>query len=245
MSTTSTKTVEAPPDHAVRGIVASNALTLALALWQDWGLLGLLWPFWIQSVVIGVYARRRILALERFSVEGLSINDQPVTESRESAVQVANFFRMHYGFFHFVYFVFLVGATVSGIANDGILEVREEGTDEVRQLAVGKLGALDALLFGALGYAFWRSHGASHREHVAADLAGKPNLGTLMMLPYARVLPMHMTIIFGGLLGGGAAWLFVALKTVADVVMHKVEHARLQNRGGGRTTATGRGGGTS
>ena len=37
---------------------------------------------------------------------------------------------------------------------------------------------------------FVQSHRASHREHVAADLAGTPKLGTLMMLPYARIVPM-------------------------------------------------------
>lgn len=217
-----------PRDRALRGIVASNALTLVVALWQDWGLLALLWPFWLQSVVIGVYARRRILALERFSTEGLQLNDQPVAATPEARVQVANFFRLHYGFFHFVYFVFLAAATVGGAGSGGVLTVREEGSDVVRAFAVGTVAPLDWAIFAALGYAFWRSHGASHREHVAADLAGTPNLGTLMMLPYARVLPMHMTLVFGALLGAGAVWLFVVLKTVADVVMHKVEHATLQ-----------------
>ena len=45
-------------DRALRNILASNALTAAVALLFDWSLLAVLWPFWIQSVVIGVFARR-------------------------------------------------------------------------------------------------------------------------------------------------------------------------------------------
>ena len=63
---------------------------------------------------------------------------------------------------------------------------------------------------------------------MAADLESCPNLGTLMFMPYARVIPMHLTIIFGTQIGDGAVWLFVLLKTGADVVMHKVEHHVLQ-----------------
>lgn len=53
-----------------------------------------------------------------------------------------------------------------------------------------------------------------------------------MFLPYARILPMHLTIILGGALGGeGAAvvLIFGALKTAADVLMHHVEHRILQS----------------
>lgn len=56
-------------------------------------------------------------------------------------------------------------------------------------------------------------------------------LGTLMFLPYARVVPMHLTIIFGGMLARDSAFallLFCSLKTAADVLMHYVEHRVLQ-----------------
>ena len=43
-----------------------------------------------------------------------------------------------------------------------------------------------------------------------------------MATPYLRVVPMHIMVIVGGLL------IFGALKTVADVAMHAVEHRRYQ-----------------
>jgi hypothetical protein len=57
----------------------------------------------------------------------------------------------------------------------------------------------------------------------------KPNIGKMMFFPYARIIPMHLTIIFGGMLSKGTLAgkttlaLFMLLKTFADVIMHVVE----------------------
>lgn len=53
----------------------------------------------------------------------------------------------------------------------------------------------------------------------------------LMLLPYARIVPMHLTIILGSTLAGDSALallLFASLKTGADVLMHHVEHRVLR-----------------
>jgi hypothetical protein len=220
-------TLTPPSDRALRGIVVSNAITLALALWQQWTLLQLMWPFWMQSVIIGYYARRRMLALEEFSTDGLRMNKRPVPDTPAAKRKVANFFVLHYGGFHAAYLVFLfVFSTTADPA--GFVAVTDESSGAVSQVFVGHTTVLDLVAYVALAVSFWLSHRASHHEHVAADLGGRPNLGTLMFMPYARVIPMHLTIIFGTQLEGGAVWLFVLLKTGADVVMHKVEHRVLQ-----------------
>ena len=198
-------------DRAVQGILAANAVTLLVALWQQWPATLLLWPYWVQSVVIGVYARRRILALKRFSTEGFKINGRAVKPTEATKRSTANFFAMHYGFFHVGYLVFLLAISFDG--------------------RFGRPPApTDWLLFGLLGIGFWRSHRASHLRNVDADIAGQRNIGTMMFLPYLRVIPMHLAIILGSLLGGGSAAvvLFTALKTIADVLMHTVEHRWLQ-----------------
>ena len=203
--------MKAGVDHAVYGILASNALTLGVALWQDWPLVLLLWPYWLQSVIIGWYARRRILALTRFSTEGFKMGGREVEANEQTKRSTANFFAIHYGFFHFGYFVFI--AVISAIGVFGRAP-----------------GLRDFGLIALLGLAFWWTHRDSHRRNLAADVAGERNIGTLMFLPYLRVFPMHLTIILGGMLGGGA-WallLFTVLKTVADVLMHVVEHRWLQ-----------------
>lgn len=127
-----------------------------------------------------------------------------------------NFFALHFGFFHFVYLIFLMSF--------------ESDADTATALG-GGLHPLDFVFYAALALGFWHSHRASHLEHVEADLARVPNLGALMMLPYARVVPMHLCIVTGAHSDGGGVWLFVLLKTAADVVMHKLEHRYLQRSG--------------
>ncbi len=197
-------------DQAMWGIIASNVLAMIVALALRWDVRELLWPYFIQSVVIGFYARRRMLALRDFSTEGLSNEDgDPTPATEQSQKSAANFFALHYGFFHFGYFVFLYQGSV------------ESGHPPTQ---------IDGLMAVVVGLAFLLTHGRSHREHVEADLASKPNLGALMFMPYLRIIPMHLVILFGAARGGGAGTIiaFSVLKTLADVGMHKFEHRQLQ-----------------
>jgi hypothetical protein len=187
-------------------LVVVNVATLVVALLLDWPVATLMWPYWIQSVVIGYYSRKRILALGRFSTENFTMNDRPVSATPATQRSVANFFTLHYGFFHFGYLMFLI-----------------KGLPELHWW--------DVLGWLALGYSFIWNHRLSFQQNVEADRQGTPNIGTLMFLPYARILPMHFTIIFGGTVAGGgphAILIFGALKTAADVLMHYVEHRVLQ-----------------
>jgi hypothetical protein len=187
-------------------LVVVNVATLAVALGLDWPVQALMWPYWIQSVVIGYYSRERILALGRFSTEGFTMNDRPASPTPATQRSVANFFALHYGFFHFGYLMFLI-----------------------KQTSAWRWW--DVLGWLALGVSFAWNHRLSFQQNVAADRQGTPNIGTLMFLPYARILPMHFTIMLGtnAAVGGTSAVLiFGALKTVADVLMHYLEHRVLQ-----------------
>lgn len=207
--------------RAILGILAANALALAIALWQRWPLAQQLWPYWLQNLIIGGFALKRILALRAFSTEGLLINGREVAPTRATQRWVAGFFALHYGLFHLFYFVFLLTLTSLGTAPD----------DGRAGLPADSLSRQDLLLILALGVGFWLSHRASYRENIASDLQGRRNLGTLMFLPYARVVPMHLTIILAMPFGGaGGTLLFGGLKTAADIAMHIVEHRWLRGR---------------
>jgi hypothetical protein len=194
---------------STRLLIISNAISVVVALALHWPIETLMWPYWIQSVIIGWYSRKRMLALRNFSTEGLTSNDEPVPETPQGARSTANFFALHYGFFHLCYFLFLCEH-------------------------IHKLSRWDWLAFMGLSVSFVTTHGASFRQNLAADIRGRPNLGVLLFLPYLRIIPMHLTLIFGRAIGGdgaGALLLFGVLKTLADVGMHHAEHKMLQ-RGG-------------
>lgn len=189
-------------------LAASNGLVIVIALALDWTLVSMMLVYWTQSVVIGVSNVCRILALERFSTENFTINKRPVDPTPQTKRQVATFFMLHYGIFHFAYLVFIV---------------TEAGDEPLFDAG-----------FLVCAAAFALNHLYSYRYNRDLDRRGRPNIGTLMFTPYLRIIPMHLTIVFGLSRAHGSLGLlfFGGLKTAADVLMHYVEHLRLQRPAG-------------
>jgi hypothetical protein len=186
-------------DRSLWFLLLANGVTTILAVTQNWNLLGLMWVYWFQNLVIGFFHFRRIRQLREFSTKGFTINRRPVEPTEETKNQVARSFLVHYGMFHFVYFMFLLAFS------------QYRG-----------LGSADLIYIVPTALLFLGNHIFSYRYNGPRDI-GRPNIGTIMMYPYARVIPMHLTLILGAFLGGGLL-LFLLLKTLADVIMHVVEH---------------------
>jgi hypothetical protein len=202
-------------------LLASNGVTILLATTQGWNLLALMWVYWFQNIVIGFFNFVRIRQLKEFSTEGFSINGRPAEPTQETKNHVARFFLLHYGFFHLAYFIFLLIFSLNGMF----------GSVGENALNVADLKYIipTALLF--LG-----NHVFSYFYNRPRD-TGRQKIGSLMFYPYARIIPMHLTIILGAFLGGGLL-LFLLLKTLADAIMHIVEHRvllRRQVQGGDET----------
>ena len=196
---------------SARTLLLANAATLAAALLLDWPAGWLLWPYWIQSVVIGWYARKRMLSLRLFSTSGFTSNDRPVPENDAGKRSTANFFTLHYGFFHLCYFIFLCAE---------------------HPLHVG----WDLIVLAACGVSFVLSQRQTYAAQHAADLRGRPNLGALMFTPYLRVIPMHLAILLGAALGSstGLLVLFTVLKTLSDLGLDAADR-RMAVRSADRT----------
>lgn len=194
-------------DRSLWLLLLSNGVTVLLAVTQNWDVLVLMWVYWFQSIVIGFFNFLRIRQLGEFSTEGLTINGHSAEPTQETRNYVARFFLLHYGFFHLVYFIFLLVFSRTGML----------GSAEENALSSANLKYIlpTALLF--LG-----NHVFSYSYNRPRD-TGRQNIGALMFYPYARIVPMHLTIILGAFLSGGLL-LFLVLKTLADAIMHIVEH---------------------
>lgn len=190
-------------DASLWFLVGVNLFAIVLALFLGWELADLMAVYWVQSVIIGASYVARILHLESFSTKGFRINNRTVEPTEATKRQTAGFFALHFGFFHLVYLVFILDKAGAGIL-----------------LNLGFLGC-------AVAFAF--NHFYSYRYHKELDRRGTPNIGNLMFTPYARIVPMHLTIVGGAFLAGGfGVVVFGLLKTAADVVMHVVEHRKLR-----------------
>lgn len=204
---------------AVLSIIAGNIVAVATALMFDWSLAGLAAPFWLQSVIIGYYAHQRILALNAFSTQNYRIGGQRPSATEATKRFTAKYFALHYGSIHAFYLLFLFGL----------------GLDQ----AVMEAGALDLIAVFGLGASFWLSHKKAHKQDVAADPTRTPNIGLPVLLPYLRVIPMHMVIAVGFLYGlTDAIIVFGVLKTIADVAAHLLER-RIMRSAPGAPPATG------
>ena len=202
-------------DISTKVLILANVVTIIFALAQKWNVTDVMWVYWAQSVIIGCFTYRRILDLKLFSTKGMSVNNVPLEPTEEAKRQTARFFLLHYGFFHLVYFLFLC------------------------ELAT-PLSVLSAIGIAVCILIFLVNHWFSYKKNRLSDMNRTLKLGTVFMTPYVRIIPMHLTIILGGVLITEGSMntlvllLFLVLKTLADVIMHIIEH-----RTGQRETLTG------
>ena len=134
-----------------------------------------------------------------------------LTPTRKTKVFTAFFFAVHYGGFHLVYLVFMLGFVA--MARNPVV--------------VGE--GISSAAFGLAVFSFFLNHAFSFFYNRRGDVEKRAHLSTVMMYPYIRIIPMHLTIIFGNILlmagyGLYALFLFLFLKTAADIVMHISEH---------------------
>jgi hypothetical protein len=198
-----TAIVESRALDSVKSLIIANVIAIVIALYEGWYLREVMLIYWTQSVIIGYFSFRRMLDLKEFSTKGVRMNGRPVEPTEKTKRSMAWFFVAHYGFFHIAYLFYILG----------------DGSEEFH-------GSFFFVAVCAVVFAF--NHWYSYVEHRDEDAERKPNIGTIMLFPYGRILPMHLTIVAGGSLSGTsttALLLFLGLKTLADVIMHKVEHS--------------------
>ena len=209
-------------------LVAANLAVIVFFVFYGGSILQALWIYWLQSVIIGAVNVVRILGQKNISFENIKIEgmgagalplDKLQTKKAQDMIRIffAAFFSLHYGGFHLVYMVFL-------IAFSSHVPFTFNGAET--GVSLGSASAAAVLLSG-LGFAI--HHVLSYLEE-RRDIAGQPQpvvkVWAIMFRPYARILPLHLIIIFGPIaaIAFGNAWVFVAfmvLKTIADIALYQ------------------------
>jgi hypothetical protein len=207
---------------SLAALVLVNVVPLAGVLLLGWGTMDVLMVFWAENVVIGVYTALRMASRLALRAEW-------------SALALIPFFAVHYGIFCAGHGFFLLG--MSGMMG---------GQGPLPPISLGPLapfgmlaGLMEkpAFLWAVVGIAL--SHGVSF---VLNFLLGREFDRTtsrdIMGQPYARVMILHVTIIFGAIAVmqlGSPVWalaLLVLLKIGVDVVAHLRERKKLAGSDG-------------
>ncbi|HCY76658.1 MAG TPA: hypothetical protein DHV28_12130 [Ignavibacteriales bacterium] len=201
-------------------LIFSNLLVIFFAIVDSISANEVMWIYWTQSVIIGIFNFIKMITLKDFSTEGFKQGNKQMPPTRATAISSAVFFLFHYGFFHFVYAIFLGG--FSQFSNSG-------STGFSTSYFIYSAG----MFFISYLIEFINSRKAQNSE--------PPNIGYLMFAPYARIIPMHFTIIFGGFIGAAGSlfaaktdlaiiFLFTGIKTLVDVITHSWDFNTLKKQ---------------
>lgn len=202
-------------------LILVNVVTIIIAVFENWDIATVLFVYWLQSIIIGLFTVVMLLtsgmksgdlphAGTASATPGAKIQD--VGSSWVARAGLAGFFCIHYGIFHYAYYDFIVASGFFGEVNfsdPGIY--------------------ISCCLFFA-------NHLYSFLYHWKDHIRETGNFGADFFTPYQRILPMHLTIIFGSFIMLALEMfgitstmpvlvLFLVLKTCADLSAHNEKNS--------------------
>jgi len=187
----------------------ANALPIAGVLLLGWKVFPLVLLYWLENVVVG----------------GFNVGKLLLAQPQEPAYSVGKLFLIPFFIFHFGMFTLLHGVFVFALFGAKTLP----RFDSLAELPA----AIRAYHLGWGVLALVVSHGLSfYWNYFENGEYRRASLPILMMQPYARLVVLHLAVLFGGwivlTLGSPllALLVLVALKTAADVRAHQAERHR-------------------
>jgi len=196
-----------PPSAFV--LAAANLVPLVGVVAFHWTVFSVLLLYWCENVVVGAFNVLRMLVASPKDIA-----------ADATKVFLIPFFMFHYGMFTMVHGIFVLALFGPGG------NVRPSPA----HFAAAVSGA--GVWYGVL--AIVASHGFSFlHNYIAGGEFRRAALPQLMMQPYARVVVLHVTILFGGFAAKAigapvaALVLLIVLKTAIDLRAHLAERDKL------------------
>lgn len=214
-------------DKSTKLLVVSNVVTIIFAVIENWDLNSVLWIYWFQSVIIGYFNYVRMLKIENPNEQNLTTNELVAKSIKKGKQTNASSFLIIYGWFQAVYLIFLIKISY--------IQIKDQITNFNYLILISLISIMVSII------TFYLNHRTSFNLNYKEDLKGNINTGTLMLMPYIRILPMHIITAFAVMQVSGDSRLiggfftlvlvfFLSMKTMADVIMHKVEHNYLRKK---------------
>jgi len=204
-------------------LLAANIITIALAILEGWDLAMVLFIYWAQSVIIGIFTVFTLFFADTAALAADMGRSQkeaggnPVVSERYVwfyKATLAGFFALHYGLFHWGYYSVIIDSAIFGTVD-----------------------FTDNLIWVSCALFFF-NHLYSYIYHRTSERQDGVFITREFIQPYNRIIPMHLTIIFGSILvlvfslAGIPATLpvlvlFLLLKTWMDIRLHIRKHREL------------------
>jgi len=183
-------------------LIIANFVPLWGVIFRGWDVANILHLYWAENLAFGLITILKILT-----------NRHP-TKVLPEKIFLTVFFSIHYGMFCYGHAMFVFGGLIDGGHIDAASEAR---------------AYLHSHWFVVLG--FFASHLVSYFYHyLGKDEAAQMEPIKVMLLPYGRIVVLHVTIVFGGMvvmaMGSSTALvgMLVIAKTAGDLMLHFREH---------------------
>lgn len=208
-------------------LVIANGCVILGGYCLGWTFRQILFLYWAESGVIGIYQILKILLAGFFS-ETPSTKASPIP-GVVFPLFLAGFFIIHFGGFMLIHLVFLI---VGFGMDPGFVSHLYEATDFLKGPWIPLM-----TLFLSHGYSFY-AHFLKEKKFRTTSAEAH------FLSPYGRIVLMHLTIIIGAFVMKGrtavspdALAVWVAAKTAADALAHVLLYrARTRKAGGGEGT---------
>lgn len=174
-------------------LVSVNVFCIYYYQMHPEGFRTIVWIYWIQSVLIGLFNFLDLLTVKFPAPGSMTFNDKPINGSGAGKGCVSLFFLFHYQFFHLVYAIFIA--------------VQVKGTIDLNFILLAIAAITLELTLG-----FIRNKQLQKKITI--------NYGQLFMMPYLRIIPMHLMILAPAFLGIRNSMVFLVLKLLADAGMY-------------------------
>jgi hypothetical protein len=209
-------------EYTLVSLLVANLAILIIAVLRDWRLFDLLFIFWLENVIIGIFTIFKIIMAQKRTENQ---NRSPLIEVIVKMVLVPFFILHFYGFcaIHGIFILLLFGNLAAGTSTDNI--------PELFSMVVNRSSALigAATLFISHAISFFVHYIGKKEYHTT-------NPGNAMISPYKRILLVQVVILGGAFIianyGPSSVLLmilFFILKTATDGWRHLVEH-KTKNR---------------
>jgi hypothetical protein len=192
-------------------LLLSNLFIIYLATVQNWDIQEIIFTFWIQSVIIGIFQFWRLVTLPSFGTQSIKIGRIILRpnlggESKPLAALVLLF---PYIFAHFLYLFFIFSFPTYP---SSLFKFETPPTSSF---------SYSVLIIPTLVY--FINHLISFLTNPSPTHLSETQFGSLVARPYLRIIPMHLTIIFGMYLGLPRL-LFLLTRAGVDLYSHISEH---------------------
>jgi hypothetical protein len=188
-------------------LIIANMVPIIGALFLGWDVFPVLLLFWTENVIVGIF---NVLKMLLASAKNIA--------QHAAKFSTILFFCVHYGMFTLVHGVFVL--VVFGFQNNTSYDF----TTLLQSIRNSQL------IWGIL--ALLISHGVSFvMNYIGKEEYKRTTLNELMMQPYERVIVLHLTILFGGIMVtalGSPVFgllLLILLKLGIDIIAHLKQHA--------------------